>query len=93
MLKQIFKELEKHAPFTLFGAVSGILIVFFFQRLPVNITYNIFYILHPTHVFLSALVTASMYKLHAKGKCKFWILFLIGYFGSIGIATVSDSLI
>lgn len=54
------------------------------------------------HVILSALVTASMYKLHTcerisgkclKGKCNLWILLIIGYIGSIGIATLSDSVI
>ncbi|MBN1522412.1 MAG: hypothetical protein JW928_07760 [Candidatus Aureabacteria bacterium] len=102
MLKQIFKELKIHAPFTIFGAVTGIVIMFFFQSVPKGISYNIFYILHPVHVVLSALVTASMYKLHQcdrisgkclKGQCNFWVLFIIGYTGSIGIATISDSLI
>lgn len=65
----------------------------FFHNIPSKLSYNIFYTLHPIHVILSALVTASMYELHTKGKCKLWILFIIGYVGSIGIATLSDSLI
>lgn len=65
----------------------------FFSNLPSKVSYNIFYIFHPLHVFLSALVTASMYGLHTRGRRKLWILLLIGYLGSIGIATVSDSLI
>ena len=102
MFKQISKELKIHAPFTVFGAITGIIIITFFQKLPSNISYNIFYILHPIHVILSALVTASMYELHEckrvsskciRGKCNFWILFIIGYTGSVGIATISDSLI
>lgn len=102
MFKQIIKELKTHAPFTVFGAVTGVVIIIFFQKLPSNISYNIFYILHPIHVVLSALVTASMYKLHTcdhisgkciRGKCNLWILLIIGYIGSIGIATLSDSII
>jgi len=102
MFTQISKELRQHAPFTIFGTVTGIIVIVFFQKLPQNVSYNIFYILHPIHVVLSALVTASMYKLHKcgrigskciKGKCNFWILFIIGYIGSIGIATLSDSVI
>ena len=102
MIKQICKQLKVHAPFTLFGAVTGIVIMAFFHRLPHKVSYDIFYILHPIHVLLSALVTASMYKLHKcerisskciKGKCNLWILLLIGYTGSIGIATLSDSVI
>ena len=97
MNKQILKELKNHAPFTIFGAVTGIAIVIFCQKIPFKTSYNIFYILHPIHVFLSALVTTSMYELHKCGrlrwKCNLWVLFGIGYVGSIGIATLSDSII
>ncbi len=93
MLKRIVKELKRHAPFTAFGAITGIIIMFLFHRLPSRISYNVFYTLHPIHVVLSALVTASIYKLYGKGKVKIWILLLIGYVGSMGIATLSDSLI
>ena len=96
MLAQISKELKSHAPFTIFGAVSGIVMIVFLHRLPFRISYNIFYILHPIHVVLSALVTTSMYEFHKCGlmrnKCNIWVLLLIGYAGSIGIATLSDSL-
>jgi len=102
MFTQISKELRQHVPFTVFGAVTGIIVIVFFQKLSQNVSYNIFYLLHPIHVVLSAFVTASMYELHEcgrigskciKGKCNFWILFIIGYIGSIGIATLSDSII
>lgn len=100
MVKRILRELEHHAPFTLLGAVTGIIIMVFFQKLPSGAAYKIFYTLHPLHVFLSALVTASIYRLHVcppgphiKGKCNLWILFIIGYAGSVGIATLSDSVI
>jgi hypothetical protein len=102
MLKQILKELRVHAPFTFLGAVTGIVIIVIFHGVPEKAAYNIFYVLHPVHVFLSALVTASIFKLHKcrhvsgkclKGECNFWILLIIGYVGSIGIATISDSLI
>ena len=102
MLKQISNELKNHAPFTLFGAITGILIMLFFQKLPKDISLQAFYIFHPIHVFLSALVTSAIYELHTcerisgkciQGKCNFWVLFIIGYIGSVGIATISDSLI
>ena len=93
MIKQVSKELKNHAPFTIFGAITGIIIIVFFHKLPSKVSYNIFYILHPIHVVLSALVTASMYELHIRGKCKLWILILIGYLGSVGIASLSDSVI
>jgi hypothetical protein len=102
MLKQISTELRHHAPFTIFGAITGILIMMLSQRLPKETSFDIFYILHPMHVVLSALVTASIYERHEckfisgkcmKGKCNLWKLLLIGYLGSVGIATISDSLI
>jgi len=102
MFSQISKELKIHAPFTIFGAVTGVIIIAFFQKLPSGLSYNIFYVLHPIHIVLSALVTASMYRLHTcerisgkciRGKCNLWFLFIIGYIGSVGIATISDSII
>ena len=93
MPNKILKELKAHAPFTLFGALTGILVLFLFQKLPGKDPYNIFYTLHPLHVFLSALVTASMFKLNRTGKVRIWMLIAIGYAGSIGIATLSDSII
>ena len=93
MLKQILHELKNHSPFTIFGAFTGIIIMILFHNIPSKLSYTIFYTLHPIHVLLSALVTASMYELHTRGKCKLWILIVIGYVGSIGIATLSDSII
>ena len=96
MLKQIASELKSHAPFTAFGAVTGIIVMviivfgnFLSQISPIS--QDIFYVLHPTHVFLSALVTTSLYMRY--GKRKIWLAVLIGYTGSIGIATLSDSII
>ena len=93
MIRQIMKELRNHAPFTMFGAVTGIIIMILFRNLPADISYNVFYVLHPAHIVLSALVTASMYGLYKKGKCNLWALLAIGYLGSVGIATLSDSVI
>ena len=47
--------------------------------------------MHPLHVLLSALVTTAMYRLHSKGGLL--RIIIIGYVGSIGIATLSDSLL
>lgn len=93
MLKEILRELKRHSPFTAAGAITGIAIMLFCYKTPFRISYNIFYVLHPIHVILSALVTASMYKLHIKSKFKLWGMILIGYTGTISIATLSDSII
>ena len=93
MLKEIIKELKHHAPFTFLGAASGIIVMLIFQNIPYKVSHNIFYTLHPLHVVLSAIATTSMYKLHTSGKSKLLYVILIGYIGSIGIATLSDSII
>ena len=93
MFKQIFKELREHAPFTVFGAFTGIIVMLIFSNLSPATSYHAFYILHPIHVVLSALVTVSMYELHQKGKVKLGMLVVVGYVGSIGIATLSDSIL
>jgi len=97
MYKQIFKELKEHMPFTALGAATGIIMIIFLRKLPSESSYNIFYTLHPIHVFLSALVTASMYNFYkcgkGKKKCNLGFLIFIGYVGSVGIATLSDSII
>ena len=97
MLQQISKELKNHAPFTFFGASTGIIAMVLFSRLPSHTSYTIFYILHPIHVLLTALVTSSMFKIHRhrgmSGRYILPALLVIGYTGSIGIATLSDSII
>ena len=91
MLKLIIHELKHHALFTFLGAILGVGIMIILRNMPAEESYNVFYVLHPLHVLLSAIVTASVYRLHAKGG--FLSMLLIGYFGSVGIATLSDSLI
>ena len=96
MKENIIKELKNHIPFTIFGALTGIVVMLLFYKIPAEISYNIFYVLHPIHVLLSALVTTSIYIIYTKKnnqKIKLLPLILIGYFGSIGIATLSDSII
>jgi len=96
MFKRVVKELRYHAPFTALGAVTGIIIMVIivsFKLLPhvSQVSQTVFYILHPTHVVLSALVTTAIYKKYGNGKT--WAIVLVGYLGSIGIATISDSII
>lgn len=89
----IASELKVHAPFTAFGTVTGIIIMAFFVqfKVPGEISSGLFWTLHPLHVLVSALVTTAMYRLHSdEGIFK---TILVGYIGSIGIATLSDSLI
>jgi len=93
MLRRIASELKEHAPFTALGAVSGIIIMvaIILGNVPSQISQATFYSLHPFHVLLSALATTAMYKKHSRGKI--WAVIVIGYVGSIGIATISDAVI
>ncbi len=93
MVRRIANELKSHALFTSFGAITGIIImaIMVLGNVPSGISHTLFYILHPVHVVLSAIVTTAMYKRHSKGKV--WAVILIGYVGSIGIATLSDVVI
>jgi hypothetical protein len=90
--KHIFLELKGHAPFTLFGAVLGIAFMLIFSRVGEHGSRVLFGIFHPAHVLLSAMVTASMFGVH-QAKKRFWVILLVGYFGSVGIATFSDVVI
>ena len=91
-LKAIFTELKSHAPFTLFGSFTGIICMLLFRNLDHETSRRIFYVFHPGHVFLSAIVIASMFQLYAKKKKLVYIL-AIGVLGSVCIGTLSDSLI
>jgi hypothetical protein len=91
-LKQAGVELKAHSPFTLFGALTGIAMMLLFKNISHEGSYRLFYIFHPIHVFLSAMVTASLFRLHEKTK-GFLTILIVGYIGSIGTATLSDSIL
>jgi len=85
-------ELKNHAPFTLFGALTGIVCMLLFKNMDAQTNLRLFQIFHPAHVVLSAIVTTSLYSLYKKKK-SILVLLLIGYIGSIGIATLSDCIL
>ncbi|MFC1928587.1 hypothetical protein ACFLXK_03155 [Chloroflexota bacterium] len=93
MFRRIASELKEHIPFTAMGAVSGIIIMvaIILVNVPSQVSQAVFGTLHPLHVVLSALTTTAMYRKHSNSKI--WAAILIGYFGSIGIATLSDAII
>lgn len=96
MFRLIITELRHHVSFTVLGAASGIafvIIIALTDTLTVvsGASETVFGILHPLHVVLSAGVTTVMYRRHSRGRILPTIL--IGYFGAIGIATISDSLV
>jgi hypothetical protein len=89
---QVLDELKNHAPFTLLGAVAGIAFMIIFRNTQKEHAEVMFGIFHPAHVFLSAMVTASVFAVHYHKK-QFIKILLVGYFGSIGVATLSDSIV
>ena len=93
MFGRIAGELRRHAPFTALGALSGtaIMAMIAFGDIPSGASHTIFYTLHPMHVVLSALATTAMYVKYRRAR--FWAAVLIGWTGSIGIATLSDAII
>ena len=94
--KRVLTELKHHIPFTIFGALTAIILIVIIiagNLLPriIPISEQVFFILHPTHVFLSALATTTLYLKYSSKNI--WLAIFIGYTGSIGIATLSDSII
>jgi len=98
----ILKELRHHGPFTLLGALGSVTVMMGLRRwtptfLPTARAADLFEFSHPLHVMLSAMVTAAIYKNYCArdhhSKTGLLAVVGIGYIGSIGIATLSDSLI
>jgi hypothetical protein len=89
----IANELRVHAPYTALGTLTGIVIMALIVvlQIPREISVTLFWTTHPLHVLLSALVTAAMYRRHSTGN--WWRTLVIGYVGTIGPATLSDSIL
>ena len=90
--KFIISELRSHAPFTVVGAAIGIAFMVVFRNIDKSHAELLFGIFHPGHIFLSAMVTASVFAIHLKKK-KFLLVVAVAYVGSIGVATLSDSIV
>ena len=88
----ILKELRQHAPFTIFGAFTGIICMLIFRNVSHEAIHTLFYIFHPGHVVLSAMVTTAIFRAYS-GRKNFIKTLIVGYVGAIGIATLSDSII
>jgi hypothetical protein len=91
-IRHIGAELKGHAPFTTVGALLGIAFMLIFNAIGKPEAATLFKIFHPTHVLLSAMVTASIFRIH-ENKKNILLIIMIGYFGSIGVATLSDCIV
>lgn len=94
---KVVGELKEHFPFTMFGALTGILLMMMFRDISHGKAHTLFYIFHPLHISLSALVSAGLYKKYIADKRNslksFAKVFVVGYVASILIGTLSDSII
>ncbi len=89
----LLEELRRHVPFTLIGTFTGVVIAGLFTLCGINSVWagRLFWTLHPLHVLLSAMATTALYRQLARAG---WFrTFVVGYVGSIGIATLSDCII
>ena len=102
MRSELLKEFRHHGPFTLLGAAASVIVMMALRRwfpdmLSTDLAADLFEFSHPMHVVLSAMVTAAMYKNYRARARHSWggimAIVLVGYLGSIGIATLSDCLI
>ena len=91
-LNAILMELRHHAPFTIFGAITGVTAMLLFAKAPPDVSHRLFQVFHPSHVVLSAVVTASLFRLHETKRSLLTVL-IVGYVGAIGVATISDSVV
>ncbi len=98
MIKNIWKNLSHHLPFTILSVNIGLIIVGFMTFFA-NIagvenfspyTQEMFHIFHPSHLLFSAIATTAMFWQHEKKVVK---TVIIGFIGSVGICGISDILI
>jgi len=67
-IKHIWAELKGHAPFTILGALAGIMFMLIFRNVSKSNASLLFSIFHPSHVLLSAMVTASLFQSIKRAK-------------------------
>lgn len=97
MWSRIIHELKEHSPFTMFGALTGIVLMMLFRDMPHETAHTLFYVFHPLHICLSAVVTTALYRRYLSGAKPGIAMFIkvlaVGYIGSVGVGTLSDSII
>ena len=89
--KEIFHELREHSPFTFLATLIAILLVAMIKfSLLKEIPGTLFHIMHPAHVFVSAIVSAALFYKYKKNIIQ---SLLVGVGASIIIGSISDVLI
>ncbi|MBU1997710.1 MAG: hypothetical protein KKF78_11240 [Candidatus Omnitrophica bacterium] len=95
--KYVLLELINHLPFSIFGVVSGIIMIGLLTFVAIvsggegllkHASGELFHVFHPVHVLLSAVATTAMYWKHERSL---WKAIIIGLLGSILICGLSDT--
>lgn len=85
---RILKEFIHHLPYSAVGVAACVGILLGLEKM--GLSYQpkqFFHVTHPTHIFLSAVVTTAIFWKYERRWLK---TFLIGFFGTIPICTLSD---
>ncbi|MFH1521996.1 MAG: hypothetical protein ABIF18_03485 [archaeon] len=87
----ILQELKHHLPFTLTASLSAAVLVAILYLINreyfIGVVSGLFEIMHPAHVLVSAMATATIYWKYNKSVVK---TILIGIVGAISIGSLSD---
>ncbi len=83
-LKIILQETKEHIPFTLFATLIAIVFALALKGFNLSLAFEV---VHPLHLFASAIVSAGIFYKH---KNNFVKAFLIGVAGSVLIGSLSD---
>lgn len=86
-IKIIFLELKHHIPFTFIATLIAALSIGIIYQKGILISEPFFYVIHPLHLFISAIVSAAIFY---KYKNNFIQALLIGITGAIIIGSLSD---
>ncbi len=97
-LRLVAVELARHVPFTALGTALGsaLIAILVSSRIAAEALEDAFYIFHPLHLLLSAIATTAIYVKYSNpgGRRTKWArIAAIGYIGTVGPGTISDSLI
>lgn len=87
-ITRIFGELIHHLPYAAVGVAACVGLLLAIEKMGWSYTpTQYFHITHPTHIFLSAVVTTAIFWKHERRWLK---TFLVGFLGTIPICTLSD---
>ncbi len=88
-MNRILKELKHHIPFTALATLFAIVLTLtlYFNNIRFYQIGELFHVLHPAHVFVSAIVTSAILY---KYKKSIPLALIIGLTGSIIIGSLSD---